>query len=260
MRSKKTTRIAIGTTCLIVVALVMGWFAGRYIPGEPEEPAASTSDVLAFSSGHVATHAVDFAGGSTMKLPSLLQGDAYEINEEHLDESLIESSKFFGAWERRLPSLDVAAKEVRTVSAQSFADYNPGYYDWRKVLDDGTMVLVTAELANTSDEPYSTWWHTLPTFTLWNDALANGDDAMGAGIALDIQALYLLNPTSIPSDAGETPPLLDIAPGESQQIVLPFRVTRNALANPAAFDGLDPSSFCLQTADYGTATVYRLWL
>ena len=37
MKNTRTVRIAAGTVCLIVVALVMGWFVGRFIPGDPRE-------------------------------------------------------------------------------------------------------------------------------------------------------------------------------------------------------------------------------
>lgn len=44
MKNTRTVRIAAGTVCLIVVALVMGWFVGRYIPGDPREPEPRIGD------------------------------------------------------------------------------------------------------------------------------------------------------------------------------------------------------------------------
>ena len=54
MKNTRTVRIAAGTVCLIVVALVMGWFVGRYIPGDPREPepASATGSILKPDTGY----------------------------------------------------------------------------------------------------------------------------------------------------------------------------------------------------------------
>ena len=52
MKNTRTVRIAAGTVCLIVVALVMGWFVGRYIPGDPREPEPRIGDGLYSETGY----------------------------------------------------------------------------------------------------------------------------------------------------------------------------------------------------------------
>ena len=47
MKNTRTVRIAAGTVCLIVVALVMGWFVGRYIP------ASATGSILKPDTGYL---------------------------------------------------------------------------------------------------------------------------------------------------------------------------------------------------------------
>ena len=159
-----------------------------------------------------------------------------------------------GLWERTTPRLDVTATQVRIASVASFGELNPPYYSWDKIPSDGKMVLVTVSIANASDEHYEAWWATLPTFTLWSGLLA-ADDEMGAGIALDAEAFSLLNPSE-----GEQDISVDLAPGETQEIVLPFRLVSGALADPSALDDAKASDFALQTSDYAANATYRLWL
>lgn len=68
MKNTRTVRIAAGTVCLIVVALVMGWFVGRYIPGDPREPEPRIGDGLYSETGYGLSRSSIFDPGSTMKL------------------------------------------------------------------------------------------------------------------------------------------------------------------------------------------------
>ena len=257
MRIDRKTRIVAGTICLIAASLVMGWFAGRYVPGEPAMPTADAREVLAAGSGRATESVIDFEPGTTMELPALLQGRAHELSDaaqDDLPERAIGSFERMGLWERTTPRLDVTATQVRIASVASFGELNPPYYSWDKTPSDGKMVLVTVSIANASDERYEAWWATLPTFTLWSGLLA-ADDEMGAGIALDAEAFSLLNPSE-----GEQDISVDLAPGETQEIVLPFRLVSGALADPSALDDAKASDFALQTSDYAANATYRLWL
>lgn len=77
MKSTRSMRIAIGTVCLIAVALVMGWFVGRYIPGTPHEPEPRVGDGLYSETGYAASEIVDLAPGSTLELRDVTQGFLY---------------------------------------------------------------------------------------------------------------------------------------------------------------------------------------
>lgn len=43
MKNTRSVRIAIGTVCLIAIALVMGWFVGRYIQGRRTSPSPASA-------------------------------------------------------------------------------------------------------------------------------------------------------------------------------------------------------------------------
>ncbi len=256
----KQRRIAIGTTCLVAAALVMGWFAGRYIPGQPHEPESNLQEIMAPDSQRPAANVEEFKAGVTMELPQLLQGDAHELSDTDVasvPEEATESAKKLGSWERTLPSLNIAAVQSRVVSARSIADWDPSARTGDVVLDDAKTVLATVAITNTSDQPFAAWWRTLPTMTLWNDNLVNGDNTLGAGVRLDVSALFVVN-NNFPNEEGTN--VLSLNPGETKQITLPFLVTRNALVDQGAFESMAPSNFCIQTADYATATTYRLQL
>lgn len=252
MTPARKARIAAGTACLIAAALAMGWFVGRYVPGEPLEPSADPSEVLSAGSGRAAKNVVDFNPGDEARIPSLVQGLAYEASEEllaNLSRRQKEDLDRLGFWKIEHAGLSLAVSESRIISAQSFANWNTAYASPEKVLSDGSIILVAVSMTNASDASFEAGAGSLPTFTLWSDLLVGVDDAMGAGIALDLEAYALLNP-------GEAV----LAPGETRQIVLPFRIVGNALANPSELEGLRVESFALQTSDYAAATTYRLWL
>ena len=76
MKNTRSVRIAIGTVCLIAIALVMGWFVGRYIPGAPHEPEPRIGDGLYSETGYAASKIMDLAPGSTLKARGITQGKA----------------------------------------------------------------------------------------------------------------------------------------------------------------------------------------
>ena len=75
-------------------------------------------------------------------------------------------------------------------------------------------------------------------------------------------AMHSLAISRVPAD----PPIMLSAlagktePGESQTLILPFKVNKNALKDQNSFDELDPSDFCIQMVDFSSSTAYRLWL
>lgn len=264
MGATRRTRAMVGASCLVAVALAMGWFVGHFVPGEPKAPESDLRYVLADDTGRTASSTVEFAAGTAMKLPELLQGEAYERGDAlnaTVPDAAIKYLKEQGAWEAVRPSLDVSVVESRVIAMRSLTDWNPSAYSsFALVIDDTKEVLVTIALTNTSDKPYQAWWSTIPTMTLWSDNLVNGDDTLGAGIRLDTSAVFLVNPRTWDAATQQYAPLVDIDPGETQELTLGFTVPRTALVDQTAFGDLKPSDFCLQTADYATGTSYRLWL
>lgn len=258
MKSTRSMRIAIGTVCLIAVALVMGWFAGRYIPGTPHEPEPRVGDGLYSETGYAASEIVDLAPGSTLELRGITQGFLYAGRPSEVEQTpseLVDFYKESGIWEYESPDIDLSVSEVKTITAKSFAEWYPEYAGtYRPVYEGSELIAVTVSIANVSDSLIEQWYKLpLEHVTLWSEQLDYIDDSLGAGAVLD-DAFVFANADY------DRESLLHIEPGETQKLILPFKVNKNALKDQDAFEDLDPSDFCLQLIDYDSGTAYRLWL
>ncbi|MCC2784827.1 MULTISPECIES: hypothetical protein [Eggerthella] len=267
MKNTRTVRIAAGTVCLIVVALAMGWFVGRYIPGDPREPEPRIGDGLAPRSGLAIEKVIDADPGTTLKLSNITQGIKYmhtESDREPLSAAAVENWKESGNWEYDCPDINVSVLETKTTGTASFADWYPNYKasNW-EVYNNSKIVAVTLSITNASEEDL-VYWQDIPEFTLWSPNIANLDGSLGSGAMLDQAAFWDTNPPLRSFDESSTDPdrgrYIDLKPGESQTLVFPFKINKNNLIDQSAFDELDPSDFCIQTADYDSGTAYRLWL
>lgn len=266
MKNTRSVRIAIGTVCLIAVALVMGWFVGRYIPGTPHDPEPRILEGLTPGSGLPIEKVVEADPGTTLELHDITQGLKYtnsEDGEHSLSEGQIAAWKELGEWEFDCPDVEVSVVETKAADTKNFADWYPGYKasNW-EVYNNSKLVAVTVSITNTSDEDL-VYWRDVPEFTLWSPNIANLDGTLGSGSMLD-RAFWHLNDPLRPFDEASTDPdrgrFIDLEPGESQTLTLPFKINKNNLVDQSAFDALDPSDFCIQAADYDSGTAYRLWL
>lgn len=258
MQMNRSKRAMVGAVCLVVVALVMGWFVGRYIPGTPHEAEPRIGDGLYSETGYAASEIVDLAPGSTLELRGITQGIAYigrpdEVAQRTPPEAA-ELWKEQGMWEYDAPDLDLSVREIKVITTKSFADWYPEYGGpYRPVYESSKLVAVTVSVANVSPAAVDLQRDfPMHNFSLWGENLDYIDDSLGAGARLD-DAYYFANEIY---RSGQDA----IEPGESVEIILPFKVNKNALKNQNAFDGLDPSDFCLQLIDYDPAIAYRLWL
>ena len=281
MTAKRKKRAAVGIVCLVVAALAMGWFVGRYIP-EPSQ------------------RVVDCEFGRSAALEGIVQGMAFiwetdhptasigETNETIPSDEYIEHLKSIGDWEYEYPLFEMRIDEVRSVSGSAFKELYPEYSNQEVYPEDSTMVLVSATVTNTSNTliagsvgPYSS--DGLPEFRLWTDAWTSAyaetiyaedgtlvveagplsDGTMRAGVRLDAYAFSMLAEyTSLddpPSDDIRTAPV-NVKPGETQTVVLPFIVPNEALKTDGTSRHIDFSKYCIQTVDHRTETTYRLWL
>lgn len=258
MQMNRSTRAMVGAVCLIVVALVMGWFVGRYIPGTPHEPEPRVGDGLYSETGYAASEIVDLAPGSTLELRGITQGIAYigrpsEVAQRTAPE-VAELWKEQGMWEYDVPDLDLSVLDIRILTTKSFADWYPEYGGpYRPVYDSSKLVAVTALVTNVSSDAIDLQ-RDFPdlNFSLWGESLDHIDDSLGAGAHLDDAYHYANKILARQQDMVE--------PGESVEIILPFKVNKNSLKDQSAFDDLDPSVFCLQLVDYDPCIAYRLWL
>lgn len=182
--AKRKRRAAVGAVCLVIVALAMGWFVGRYIPGTPQSPESIIYGGMYDGNGHAAQKTVDTKFGQTASLEKITQGNAFyqdlrkdlglysENNEMQKEE--IELFKQMGSWEYACADFDMAVKETRTVSADAFAELYPAYTGYTTGREDATMILITATLTNTSDtiisnRPERYGSAKIPEVKLWTD-------------------------------------------------------------------------------------------
>ncbi|WP_270297617.1 hypothetical protein [Eggerthella sinensis] len=265
MQMNRSKRMMIGTVCLVIVALVMGWFVGRYIPGEPSTPEPTPFHNITEGSGLPTYTINDTLPHATLRLRDITQGVAYETGADTISSTSVELLKRYGNWEYTCPDIDVSVSEIRTIPVESFAEWYPAYQSaFERPYNNSVLVAVTLSIENASDERISRLDH-LPKFTLWNDNIAYIENVMGSGIYMDA-AFYFAN-TMLKNLDDSTESLssgegayIDLEPGESQTLVLPFRVNKTNLIDQSAFEDLNPSDFCLQTSDFASNTTYRLWL
>ena len=171
MKNTRSVRIAIGTVCLIAIALVMGWFVGRYIPGAPHEPEPRIGDGLYSETGYAASKIMDLAPGSTLKARGITQGKAYNGRPEEIEQAIPpeieEAWKEAGEWEYDAPDFDLSVRGIKVISTKSFADWYPEYAgtDY-PAYDSSKLVAATVLVTNVSSEaidPVSYTHLTLPT-------------------------------------------------------------------------------------------------
>lgn len=264
MLMSRSKRAAIGAACMVAAALVMGWFAGRYIPGQPMEPQQAPMSGLTEGSGIVAAETVELPRGSTLQLRGIVQGLAFKPDTAKFPREVKESYEQQGEWEYACPDVDLSVVETSVAPTKSFAEWNHQYRsgvgEW--TYNDSILVTVTLSITNASKERVSIL-RKLPELTLWSDNLAYVDDVMGAGALVDNAFTFINDPlpeyVANPNVEGGGQ-FVNLEPGESQTLLLPFKVNKNNLKDQTAFDNLNPSDFCIQTSDYATATTYRLWL
>lgn len=258
MNISRSTRIAIGTICLVAIALTMGWFVGRYIPGQPLDPAPAIGNGLYTATGYETREIVDLEAGSTAKLRNMSQGQLYSARPDEVELMPSEIVAFYkesGQWEYNAPDIDLAVTDVKTIAATSIADLHPDYAGtYRPAYDDSELIVATVSITNASDSLITKWYQLpLDHVTLWSENLGYIDDSLGAGAVLDDAFVFI-------NENYDRDNLLNIEPGESQTLMLPFKINKNNLIDQSAFDKLDPSDFCIQTVDFDTGTAYRLWL
>lgn len=266
MQKKPTSRILCGAACLVVLALVMGWFVGQYLPGEPKAPEALPSANAVEEDTRTAAQVVPVKSSTKALLARITQGDAYLLTNDDLSaledpESYKNELEKAGLWQITYPDISVTVKESRTVSFSSFVEWYPNYPGSLKSLKDRTMVLVTLSVANASHQTIqgsiSPYRGALPMMTLNGPSIKASHDSLRAGHLIDIEAYILLNEPT-PGEASTAD--ISIEPGQEQDIIMPFVLTQADLEDPADFETLTLADYCIQIPDYTTSTLYRLWL
>lgn len=276
----KRARMLLCVCCIAAFLLTMGWFAGHYIPGQPDSPASQTLgtrevSVVGDRSEVIVDTVVETAFGDTLDLAGVTQGKAYSRDDFDEDEwamipdevkpfveaSLpllsVQKNSEEGPWPRYLrvasdlPTFSMKVTGARTVSSASFAEFYPAYLSSFDYDPGKTVMLVNVEASNPSLETVAT----IPILSL-----RYSDDASDASVSQSetgmgkhlLGALYPANP----EDVGITCNALDeswsaLAPGETRELTLPFLV---ASAQP------ELSNWCIQIFDYNPIICYRFLL
>ena len=230
MKNTRSVRIAIGTVCLIAIALVMGWFVGRYIPGAPHEPEPRIGNGLYSETGYAASKIMDLAPGSTLKARGITQGKAYNGRPEEIEQAIPpeieEAWKEAGEWEYDAPDFDLSVRGIKVISTKSFADWYPEYAgtDY-PAYDSSKLVAATVLVTNVSSEAIDLQRDfPLHNFSLWGENLDYIDDSLGAGANLD-SAYFFAN--EVYRSEQDT-----VEPGKSVEITRPTSACNWLISTP----------------------------
>lgn len=278
--TSKRTRILLCVCCVAVFLLTMGWFAGHYIPGQPNSPASQDSGAREVSAVGVRSEmivdtVVETAFGDSLNLTGITQGKAYSRGD--FDESewamvpddvkpfveaglpllSVQKGSGEGPWSRYLrvasdlPTFSMKVTGARTVSSASFAEFYPAYLSAFDYDPDKTVVLVDIEASNPSLETAAT----IPILNLRCSDDASDANVSQSEIGMDKHLLGALYPAN-PEDAGITCNAHDeswnaLAPGETRELTLPFLMSS---VQP------ELSRWNVQIFDYSPIICYRFSL
>lgn len=268
----RIARTALGAVCIAAATAALVWFAFQFTPGEPrartadrESRPASISAVGAGS--YEAERIVDVPFGQTFRTESLTRGKWFRISEEERASwSDEERKRYLDEYNYLYDSdgVEIIPHELKAVSLDAFAEWYPhyalttGYTEARK--HECKIVLVDLTMTNTMD-----YEQNLPVVQLWSEDFNGANDMLDNGGGGDSGGYLLEELYGVPSERGLVQNSLPdewftLQPGEARTFTLPYLVYRNTFCDPAAYDDIDPSRFCLALSDYDPPTVYRLWL
>lgn len=298
-RQKHRVIVIVASVCAIaVLTCVMGWFAGRFIPGSPtvKEPAEGPEPLYisrVASDAQYTSH--DVSAGDWLDL-----SDTAFSGEELDDDAAIQSNilQFLGEdswailksddpWEAVVPSCQIRITNARAVSAESFEEWYQDYDYLQQVLAyydeyQTKFIVVDVELANKSDEELGV---IIPW--LWGDAFelsnaegdcvseaarngadeGSGDEARhGFPLGVTMRSSLIKELYGEPSDDETSTQrhLQDdwssIPSGNSRTYTVVYPVYRSMFESQQEFDNIDLSQMYLQIPDCGTKTMHRLRL
>ncbi len=288
-RAKSKILVTLGIVFLVAATLVMGWFAGRFVPADPM-PTAEDRMTYRYpnevTSGSFALENVDVAAGNSLVVDDITQGlrFTYPIQEakagaEDGGESFERALQASPYWQVGYGSFSLETSEVKVLSGESFKEWYPNAFipedsplpEYRGSKLPGKAFLVAVKAVNLS----STQSIKLPNLTLWSaDFNTKSDsDSMSSRAYPSVFLTSVLYPESakgenesFASGPGglsyglEDNSWLILGPGEEREIVLPFYVYRNSFTSDEAFENVDLSKFCIEVNDYDPGVRYRFWL
>lgn len=268
----RIARTLIGAACIAAATCALVWFAFQFAPGEPRErttdrePLPSTIST-AGNRNYEAERIVDVPFGQTYRTESLTRGKWFSVSEEERSSwSDEERKRYLSEFNYIYDSdgVEIVPGETKTVSLDAFAEWYPhyalttGYTEARK--HECKIMLVELTLTNTME-----YEQDLPVMQLWSEDFNGANDMLDNGGGGDSGNYLLQELYGTPSDRGLVQNSIPdewfvLQPGETRTLTRPFLVYEKTFRDPAAYENIDPSRFCVALADYDPPTIYRLWL
>lgn len=269
---QRPTRIALGITGIIALALVLGWFLLQFEPASPRKaPTPETPSVVnslhEIVSFDTAYKIVPVAVGEPLNVKGFVRGRAFTYSDDEwakltsrLSKERVLEITEEPDWRFELGDIDILPGAVRIVSEQAFEEWHPGYeeatvYNPAYLAEDVRVVLVDVSIANRSDRPADARGLYLTSAKL--KAPWEGGPAVIFPEDAALRAMYGVE--SAKSPFKELPEGWDaIEPGETRTLTLPFVVYRNELAGSDTIDRLCAADFELLTYRCDPLTVYTM--
>lgn len=268
----RIARTLIGAACIAAATAALVWFAFQFTPGEPRERTADqgphpASISAVGASSYEAERIVDVPFGQTFRTESLTRGKWFSVSEEERDSwSDEERERYLSEFNYIYDSdgIEIVPASMKAVTLDAFAEWYPhyalttGYAEARK--HECKVLLVDVTMTNIME-----YEQHLPVMKLWSEDFNGANDMLDNGGGGDSGGYLLGELYGVPSERGLVQNTLPddwnvLQPGETCTFTMPHLVYRNTFRDPAAFDDIDPSRFCLALADYDPPTIYRLWL
>ena len=265
----RIARTAAGIACIAAATCALVWFAFQFAPGEPRERAGTddgfASSIASTGNGrYVAESVVDIPFGETFRTEGLDWGKWFSVTEEERaswTEEERQSRLASGGYRYESDGIEIAARGLRTVSLDAFAEWYPHYVRTTSYTEarkhECKVLPAEITVTNASDRA-----QTLPRLVLWSEDFNGANDVLENGAGVDAYLFGELH--GEPQEGFVAHHLPDgwdeLAPGETRSWTVPSLVYKSAFRESAAYDDVDPSRFCLAVADYDPPTIYRLWL
>ena len=257
MKNTRSVRIAIGTVCLIAIALVMAGSWGATSRGRRTSPSPASAMGSIPKPGTLQARSWTSRPAPRLKARGITQGKAYNGRPEEIEQAIPpeieEAWKEAGEWEYDAPDFDLSVRGIKVISTKSFADWYPEYAgtDY-PAYDSSKLVAATVLVTNVSSRRRSTYSAISPCII----------SPYGARTSTTSTTAWRRR------EPGQRVLLRERVYRSEQDTVEPANRSRSScvqgqqerLKDQSAFDNLDPSDFCLQLVDFDSGTAYRLWL
>lgn len=266
MTRSRTLRTIFGIACIIAALCAFGWLVVQFVPGTPRTANFTVDNygstiAAAGNSRYTAETIVDSAYGQTYTAEGITRGKWFSTTEEERATGTDEERARYQSYD--IDGVEITPGTTKAVTTEAFAEWYPHYAETTGGMEalqhESKVILTEVTLVNTTEHAQY-----LPHLGLWSEDFngANNvlDNSAGSDAGYLLEELY-----GVPSESGLVQNHLPdswsvLQPGETRTITLPCLVNKALFKNPAAFDEIDPTRFCLTLSDYDPPTIYRLWL